>query len=96
MAGMSSSSFLDQICPMPVDLDKLCLDLFPGARWAFHLSLTVISSDLKEEIESVDKFLKWNQLIVPSKLAGCLENLERHKCGKSMIRRCHLGLDTMI
>jgi hypothetical protein len=35
----------------------------------------VISSDLKEKGGSVDKFLKWNMLNIPSKLAGCLENL---------------------
>jgi hypothetical protein len=65
-----------QICPMPVDLDKFCLDLFPSASWACCLPPIVIISDLKEKARNVDKFLKWNQLIVPSKLACYLENLK--------------------
>jgi hypothetical protein len=43
-----------------------------------------------EEVGAIDKFLKWNQLIVPSKLADCLENLNGHNCFPTMIRRCHL------
>jgi hypothetical protein len=45
---------------MPIDLDKFFLEFFPGVRWACHLSLIVISSDLNGEAGSVDKFLKWN------------------------------------
>jgi hypothetical protein len=88
-------SSLDQIYPMPVDLEKFFVDLFPGAIWACRLFPIVISSDLKEEAGSIDKFLKWNQLIVPSKFAGCLEKLEGYKCFPTMIRRCHLWQDTM-
>jgi hypothetical protein len=43
---------------MAVDLDKFCMELFPGARWACRLFLIEISSNLKEEAGSVDKFLK--------------------------------------
>jgi hypothetical protein len=68
-------SSLLQICLMPIDLDKFCLDLFPGASWFCCLPPIVISSDLKKKGGSVDKFLKWNELTVPSKLADCLENL---------------------
>jgi hypothetical protein len=88
-------SSLDQICPMPVDLEKFFLDLFLGAIWSCRLSQTVISSDPKEEATSVDNFLKLNQLIVPSEFAGCQEKLEGYKCFPSMIRRCHLWQDTM-
>jgi hypothetical protein len=80
---------------MPIDLDKFCLDLFPGARWVCRLPPIVISSDLKEKARTVDKFLKWNQLIVPSKLAGYLEKLDGHKCFPTTIRRCHLRQDAM-
>jgi hypothetical protein len=83
-------SSLDQIYPMPVDLEKFWLDLFPGAIWACRQYPIIISSDLKEEAGTVDKFLKWNLLIVPSKFGGCLQKLDEHKCGKTMIGRCHL------
>jgi hypothetical protein len=57
---------------MPVDLKKFWLDLFPGAIWACRQSPIVISSNLKEEDGTVDKFLKWNLLIFPSNLvAAC-------------------------
>jgi hypothetical protein len=88
-------SSLDQICPMPVDLEKFCLDLFPNARWVCRQSPIIISSDLKDEAGTIDKFLKWNLLIVPSKFDGCLQKLDGHKCGKTTIRRCHLRQDTM-
>jgi hypothetical protein len=80
---------------MSIDLDKFCLDLFQGARWDFHLPPIVINSDLKEKAGTVDKFLKWNQLIVPSKLADCLEKLDGRKCFPTTIKRCHLRQDTM-
>jgi hypothetical protein len=80
-------SSLDQICPMPVNIEKLCLDLFIGARWVPYTSLIEISSDLKEEAGSVDKFLKWNLLIVSSKFGGNLQKLDGHKCDKTTIRR---------
>jgi hypothetical protein len=80
---------------MPADHEKFFMDLFQDARWACRLSPIVISSDLKEEAGTVIKFLKWNQLIVPSKFAGYLEKLDGHKCGKTMIGRCHLRQDTI-
>jgi hypothetical protein len=80
---------------MPVDLDKFCLDLFLGARWPCQLPPIVISSDLKEKAGTVDKFLKWNQLIVPSKLADYLKKLDGHKFFPTTIGRCHLRQDTV-
>jgi hypothetical protein len=80
---------------MPVDLDKFFLDLLPGARWACRLPPIVISCDLKKKARAIDKFVKWNLLTVPSKYAGCLENLYGHKCFPTMIERCHLWQDTM-
>jgi hypothetical protein len=50
---------------MPVDHDKFCLDLFPRARWAYRRPPIVITRDLKEEVGTIDKFLEWNQLIIP-------------------------------
>jgi hypothetical protein len=42
---------------MPVDLEKFCLDLFPGARRVPCTTPVEIISDLKEEAGTVDKFL---------------------------------------
>jgi hypothetical protein len=88
-------SSLDQIYPMHVDLEKFWLDLFLGVIWACCQSPIVISSDLKEEAGTIDKFLKWNLLIFPSKFGVCLQKLDKHKCGKTMIGRCHLWQDTI-
>jgi hypothetical protein len=80
---------------MPVDLEKFCLDLFPRARWVPCTSPIEIISDLKEEAGSVDKFLKWNLLIVSYKFGGCLQKLDGHKCAKTTIGRSLLLHDTM-
>jgi hypothetical protein len=88
-------SSLLYICPMPVDLDKFCMDLLPGARWAYRLPPIVIICDLNEKAGAIDKLIKWNQLTVPSKSTGCLENLYGHKCFPTTIGRCHIRQDTM-
>jgi hypothetical protein len=80
-------SSLDQIYPMPVDLEKFCLHLFPGARWVPCTSPIEIFSDLKEKARSVEKLLKWDPLILSSKFGGNLQKLDGHRCAKTTIRR---------
>jgi hypothetical protein len=80
---------------MPVDLDKFCLDLLPGARWASRLALIVIKCDLNEIDGGIDKLVKWNKLTVPSLSTGCLENLYGHNSFLTTIGRLHVGQDTM-
>jgi hypothetical protein len=53
-------SSLLYICPVPVDLDKFCLDLLLGARWAYRLPPIVIICDLNEKAGAIDKLVKWN------------------------------------
>jgi hypothetical protein len=80
---------------VPVDLDKFCLDLLSGTRWACQLALIVIICDLNEIAGAIDKLVKWNKLTVPSISTGCLENLYVHNYFPTTIGRRHVGQDTM-
>jgi hypothetical protein len=64
--------------------------LFHGARWVHCTSPIEIFSNLKEEAGSVDKFLKWDLLIVSYKFGGNLQKLDG---SKTTIRRSHLWQD---
>jgi hypothetical protein len=53
-------SSLLYIYPVPIDLDKFCLDLLLGARWACQIALIVIICDLNEKAGAIGKLVKWN------------------------------------